>query len=188
VALGIEGINRFADARPPRRGIARQLPVDASTAAIPDWWPRELSALGIAIGSSWPDEHGGSALLCHDAIVGVPVIVHSTRCSEDVAQQSAQRVGIHIGMQVVRTNNLGISFNRSPLPAGSGDERAATISPEMRELAGIAGRNEGYALVAGQRMLQHARVHDGGLDTSVGVQGAQDAEAMIERNEVNEQR
>ena len=48
--------------------------------------------------------------------------------------------------------------------------------------------NEGNALLTGQRMRHDAGVHQGGLDTSVGTQGAHDAQTMIERYEVSERR
>jgi hypothetical protein len=51
-------------------------------------------------------------------------------------------------MRVVGTNDLGVSFNRGPLPEGAGDDGAAPIRTEMRELARAAGCNQTNALVA----------------------------------------
>ena len=80
----------------------------------------------------------GSPFLSHDAIVGIPVIVCSTGRQKDIAQQMAQRVGIHIRMRIVRTDDFGVSFDRNPLLAGADDYGAVPIRTEMQQLARAA--------------------------------------------------
>jgi hypothetical protein len=53
----------------------------------------------------------------------------------------------------------------------------------MRELARAARCKESNALLTGQRMPHDSSVNQGGLDTSVGAQGAQNAQTMIDATE-----
>ena len=104
---------------------------------------RDRSIRGVAVDARRPDEHRGTALLGHDAIVGVPVIVCSTGCQEDIAQQPAQHVRVDVRMPVVRTYYLYVALDRGPLPPRACDDGAARIGPEMRELARAAGLQRG---------------------------------------------
>src|SRR3954468_24887096 len=85
-------------------GQALAAPVGSSTGAAPrDCMPRSqwafpntrpvstLARLGIGVAALGHDEDGGSSLLGHDAVVGVPVVVGAAGGREDIAEQNTER-------------------------------------------------------------------------------------------------
>ena len=119
---------------------------------------------------------GGKALLGHDAVKGVPVVMRAAGGGEDVPEKDSELLGVEVRLRIVGTDKRHRTFHRHPLPPRSGDERGAGSRPEIRELVGIATRDEADHRFVRHRMTEHTGVHDRRLDTGVVAEGGHDHE------------
>src|SRR5687768_2520113 len=102
------GVDNFRPpARSAERAVARQELVSWSLSAV------------VSINSRGLDEHGRAALLAHDAVVGVPVVVGAARAGEHRPQQQAQALGVDAVRGVVGADQLARTLDADPQPPGS---------------------------------------------------------------------
>ena len=145
-----------------------------------------LTSLGVGVGASWDEEYGGSSLLGHDAVIGVPVVVRAAGGREDVAEQGPQALAVDFGMRVVGTENLGVSLDGCPSPAGARDDGGSRIGAKMVQLAGAADSHECDDLHTRQRMWHDPGVDHRRLDAAIAAQRAQHAQSVIKSYQVGE--
>ena len=75
-------------------------------------------------------QHRGPALLTHDAVVGVPVVVRAPARGEHVAEQQPQRLGVGL----VRPDDLAVAVDRDPPPADPPGQRRRRPFPQAAQL------------------------------------------------------
>jgi hypothetical protein len=114
--------------------------------------------------------------------------VRAARRAEDVAEEDSQSLVVDVGMAIVRTDELRGAFGGRPLPAAAHNDGDGGVGAQMHQLAGDAGGHEADDLLIGERVRQHAGVHDGGLGGVVGTERNDDAQAVVEGNEGGERR
>ena len=87
------------------------------------------------------DEHGGSAFLGHDSVVGVQSSwlppTDRKMCRSSSRSKSPRTPG-----GVVRADDLGLSLHGCPSPANSRDDCGPGIGAQIVQLAGAAGGDE----------------------------------------------
>ena len=95
---------------------------------------------------------------------------------EDVAQERGQRVG---SLVVVGPDDAHRPFDADPLPTRAEHHRRPARPAQVRELAGVAPRDEPDARSPGAGVVEDARVHQRGVDGSVGARGGDHREALV---------
>src|SRR5688572_16246364 len=73
-------------------------------------------SLRVGVDAGWRDEDRCSSLFSHHTVVGVPVVVGSSGCGEDLAEQDPQSLCVDVWIRVVRSDHLGAAFDGDPLP------------------------------------------------------------------------
>ena len=117
-----------------------------------------------AVGSLWMDEHGHAALVCHDAVVLVPVVMGPTGGDEDASEQYAQAFAVDAFEMIVRTGQLGRSFCGGPAPTGADHDCRSRASSEVGQPLGGTHGDEPYDFSARDGVIEHTGVHHGGLN------------------------
>jgi len=65
------------------------------------------------------------------------------------------------------------------LPTGAKHDRGPARPAQVRELASVPSHDEPDAWSPGAGVVEHARVHQGGVDGAVGARGGHDCEALV---------
>ena len=89
---------------------------------------------GVGVDAVRGEQHGGAALLGHDAVVVVPVVVLPPAAVKTSAKQPRQGAGVETGKRVVGPGELDRSLGGGPLPADPDDDRGVRANAEVASL------------------------------------------------------
>ena len=89
-------------------------------------------------------------------------------------------------MEVVGADQVRRAFDGGPPPTGSDHDRDGGVGAQVRELAGSACGDEADCVGAGERMGEDPGVHDGGVRAVVGAERDDDAQAVVEADQLSE--
>jgi hypothetical protein len=132
------------------------------------------------------EEHGDSALLGHDPVVLVEIVVRAARGGEDLPEEETQAFAVDALQGVVGTGQLDGSLDAGPSPARPDHDRGAGTSAQVHESPGRSGRHERDDRSSVQRVVEDAGVHDRRLDRPIPTTGRHHDESVVERNELSE--
>jgi hypothetical protein len=113
-----------------------------------------------------------------DALTSTTVVVLAPGRGEHLAQQQADALGVDARVGIVGTEQLGPTLDVRPLPPGTEGHAHLWAGTKVRELRLSIG-HESDDVGAADRMGEHARVDQRGMDRHVGTHRRDDGQVAI---------